>query len=232
MAELSACRCLKLLGLLHGGAPAAGMRWIERALAHQGWDRDAMLAAHAGATRHLGISPIVIAPAALETLGLAPYQSRWWCDEMGRAVILLDAAGRAPACELPDVVEDAYRHGDVRERQAVLRALPLLPEPARFVDLAIHACRTNILPVFEAIACESPYPAACFPTHAFDQMVLKALFLGVALARIVGLAQRRGPELERMAADYASERRAAGRSVPQDIERYITGPNRKPGSIS
>jgi hypothetical protein len=52
---------------------------------------------------------------------------------------------------------------------------------------------------------------------------LKALFNKVALARIQGLADRANPELARMASDYAAERRAAGRSVPNDIGLAITG---------
>ena len=54
-------------------------------------------------------------------------------------------------------------------------------------------------------------------------MVLKALFTGVTLARIIGLDERVTPELGRMAADYASERRAAGRSVPEDLSRITKG---------
>jgi hypothetical protein len=53
-------------------------------------------------------------------------------------------------------------------------------------------------------------------------MVLKAFFTGVPLARVVGLDDRLTPELARMAAGFASERRAAGRSVPADIGR-VTG---------
>jgi len=48
-------------------------------------------------------------------------------------------------------------------------------------------------------------------------MLLKALFLDVSLARIIGLDGRRTPELERMACDYAAERRAAGRPVSDDL---------------
>jgi hypothetical protein len=48
-------------------------------------------------------------------------------------------------------------------------------------------------------------------------MVLKALFNGVALARIAGLGARANASLARMATDYAAERRAAGRSVPSDL---------------
>jgi len=55
-------------------------------------------------------------------------------------------------------------------------------------------------------------------------MVLKALFNDVALARIVGLKGRLNPEMARMASDYAAERRAAGRSVPADIDMAMQGP--------
>jgi len=40
----------------------------------------------------------------------------------------------------------------------------------------------------------------------------------VPLSRVERLAERITPELSRMAASYASERRAAGRPVPQDAE--------------
>ena len=52
-------------------------------------------------------------------------------------------------------------------------------------------------------------------------MVLKAVFVGLPLERIVGLEQRLTAELSRMALDYASERRAAGRPVPGDLSRLI-----------
>jgi hypothetical protein len=71
--------------------------------------------------------------------------------------------------------------------------------------------------VFEAIACENPYPARFFPDLNFNQLVLKAFFTGIAVRRIVGLGARNSPELVRMANAYASERRAAGRSVPDDL---------------
>jgi hypothetical protein len=114
-------------------------------------------------------------------------------------------------------LDDLYRHGDNEERRAILRALPLLDEPWRFVALAIEACRTSVVPIFEAIACENPYPALHFPADNFNQLVLKALFIGVSLERVVGLRTRLSPELTRMGNDYAAERRAAGRSVPADL---------------
>jgi hypothetical protein len=121
------------------------------------------------------------------------------------------------------LVERLFRTGDNDERAAILKALAALPEPERFVELAIDACRSHVQSVFEAIACENPFPARWFPEPNFNQLVLKAFFVGVPVRRIEGLASRRGPELVRMALAYASERRAAGRSVPSDLE-LVTGP--------
>jgi hypothetical protein len=48
-------------------------------------------------------------------------------------------------------------------------------------------------------------------------MVLKALFVGTALGRVVAIEERANPDLARMVASYASERRAAGRPVSEDV---------------
>jgi hypothetical protein len=135
-------------------------------------------------------------------------------------LLLLRAGGEAPG-EIAELVAETYRTGDVAEKRAVTRALALLPEPSGFVDLAVNVCRTSVQPVFEGIACENPYPAAYFPEANFNQMVLKSLFTATRLARIAGLESRVTPELCRMAEAYASERRAAGRSVPEDIELLL-----------
>lgn len=141
----------------------------------------------------------------------------WGRDEAGRAFLLLAATARIAPADHVAWIDGCYRAGALRERTALLRTLPLLPDPARLLPIALDACRTNTQPVFEAIACENPYPAAHFPDPSFAQLAMKAVFTGVALARILGLVSRRTPELARMAHDYAAERRAAGRDVPVDL---------------
>jgi hypothetical protein len=116
-----------------------------------------------------------------------------------------------------------YTRGDNAEREALLRTLSLLPEPDRFLSTAVEACRTNVQTVFEAIACENPYPVRHFPELNFNQMVIKAIFIGVPLRRIVGLPTRMTPALARMAQDYVQERTAAGRPVPDDIQLITSG---------
>jgi len=138
-------------------------------------------------------------------------------DELVRLWLLVTAAGRRDDAAMLELVGECWRRGDNRERHAVLRALPLLPRPEQYVSLAVDACRSSVQTLFEAIACENPFPSRHFPQSALNQLVLKALFTQVALARIVGLEGRLNPELNRMAEGYACERRAAGRSVPSDI---------------
>lgn len=204
-----------LTGIRHGQAPGAVPVKTPTA-----FDSDGFLAAFTAAARWLGKAPLLLEQRErneLWTAGVSWSLDGWHLDELARVSMITLIAARLPPAELDPLLGACYRQGDSRERQALLRALPFLPAGARFVALAIDACRTNELPIFEAIACENPYPAACFPSLNFNQMILKAMFLGVALARVVGLEPRRSSELARMARDYASERQAAGRSVPADI---------------
>lgn len=140
----------------------------------------------------------------------------------GRVALLVGTARALAPAELVEVVDELWRTGDNAERAAVLAALAQLPAPERFLPLAVAACRSHVTPVFEAIACDNPYPAAHFPEAAWNQLVVKALFIDVPIDRIAGLAARMNPELARMAAAYAAERRAAGRPVSADTSRLAT----------
>lgn len=184
-------------------------------------------AVHAGAGRRLGGERCELSAgerARLSQAGvLAP--SGWPLEAIGRAALCCRICELLPAQAHFTLLVKQFRTGDNAERAALLHALSLLPEPQRFVELAIDACRSHVQTVFEAIACENPYPARFFPEANFNQLVLKSFFTGVAVRRIEGLAERRTPELSRMAQAYASERRAAGRSVPPDLDFVTSGVN-------
>jgi hypothetical protein len=119
------------------------------------------------------------------------------------------------------IVDEIFRVGDNAEREALLAGLLLLPEPGRFLSTAVEACRSNVETVFTALACENAYPSVYFPDANFNQMVMKAVFIGLPLVRVIGLSDRRNDELKRMAQSYASERVAAGRCVPDDLELIV-----------
>jgi hypothetical protein len=75
--------------------------------------------------------------------------------------------------------------------------------------------------VFEAVAHRNPYPAEQLSEAAWNQMVLKALFVGSALDPIVGLDARANAALARMLLDYAHERWSARRPVSPELWRCI-----------
>ena len=182
-------------------------------------------AVHAGAGRRLGGEACALTAAERERLTQAGVAapSGWPLAAVARAALCCRICELLPAQEHFTLLVKQFRTGDNAEREALLHTLPLLPEPQRFVDLAIDACRSHVQTVFEAIACENPYPARFFPEANFNQLVLKAFFTGVAVRRIEGLPERRTAELSRMALAYASERRAAGRSIPLDLDFVTSG---------
>ncbi len=140
-----------------------------------------------------------------------------------RALLLYTACGPLAESQRGELVDRVFATGDNEERVALLCTLPFLADPPTYVSTAVEACRANVHDVFAAIACENDYPSRWFGEPAFNQMVMKALFCGIALDRIRGLETRINAELRRMAADYAAERRAAGRSVPNDIALHLDG---------
>lgn len=211
-----------LIEIVRAHVDPGACRWIENVLAESpSLAGERFSTAFTATARRVGKRALELdsgAQARLRWAGVREFPVTWTLDELARATLLVRAGTALPAAEFAQLVEACYAGGDNRERRAVLRTLSLLPDPQRFVPLAIEACRSSIEPLFEAVACENPYPALYFPELNFNQMVLKALFIGVPLKRIVGLEARITPELARMAADYEAERRAAGRSVPPDID--------------
>ncbi|TAK17224.1 MAG: hypothetical protein EPO35_03495, partial [Acidobacteria bacterium] len=110
----------------------------------------------------------------------------WTRVDVARFIQLRDLAATTPPTAFTVMALACFEQGDAGEQTSWCRAVSLLPRPEQYLPHVIDACRTNILPLFESIACENPYPAAFFPERNFNQVVLKAMFNGVALARIVG----------------------------------------------
>jgi len=201
-------------------------RWLESARDAAGASSvNPLLALYSTAAIRVGRAPLALTAAEHARLAdLVPELSfdRWTIDDVARALLLMArrSAGRIDDNFVADATA-CFEQADAREQQSWLRAASVWPESTRLLPTVIDACRTNIVPVFESIACENPYPSRHFPERNFNQVILKALFNSIALSRVVGLANRMNPELSRMARDYAAERTAAGRSVPADIAMAI-----------
>jgi hypothetical protein len=116
---------------------------------------------------------------------------------------------------------EAYKVGDEKERCAILKGLLLLDPEAKLQATAVDAGRTNSLEVFSALAVGNPYPYLYYSEAEFNQLVLKALFLELDLKHVFGLSKRLNQPLVQMCTDFAEERRAAGRSVPESIKLVL-----------
>jgi hypothetical protein len=90
-------------------------------------------------------------------------------------------------------------------------ALPLVEDALRTNDTGLLA------------AAVGPYAARHLDPHTWRHAVLKCLFTGVPVDEVADLDRRaRGDcELARMLGDYAAERTAAGRPVPDDLHRVL-----------
>jgi hypothetical protein len=185
--------------------------------------RSELFKSYSEVARMLGSNRLVFSPQEIDSESAAKFldfQGRPF-HEFGRAALLLFGLERLPAEEHVDFIDDLFTHTDSREQEALLRALSILPNGGRFLTTAVEACRSNVQTVFEAIACENPYPNCYFPESNFNQLVLKAIFTGVPLRRIVALSDRVTPALVSMVSDHVKERTAAGRAVHEDVALII-----------
>ncbi len=211
--------------------------WLARRLApeQQAWlgehvqrIRDSasgtVLAAAIGlAPRHLGKAELALDAAeynAAQRIAPGIDTTGWSIDQAARILLLLasfdgDAAAFAPS------LATLLRTGDSGEQIALYRGLPLYPAGDRLVALAGEGIRSAVQPLFEAVAHNSPYPAAHFSEPTWNEMVIKALAIDSRLAPIQRLDERRNADLARMLIDHARERWAARRSVTPELWRCV-----------
>ena len=110
---------------------------------------------------------------------------------------------------------------EINELIALCRGLPVYPNPALIEPRAREAVRSGMKPVFEAVAHRNPYPRETFAEEAWNQMVVKAFFMGSTLWPIQGLDERANPRLARMLVGLAQERWAAQRPVSGEVWRCV-----------
>ena len=217
--------------------PAAALQqWLERRLDAGGvaWLRDGVASVAAANTdrelyrcvslvsRKLGKAPLALDPADMALAHAARPRwdpSLWTVDQAARILLLLAAS--ADVDTFVRRLDQLCATADVDELVAFYRGLPLYPDAERHRMRAAEGLRSNMQVVFDAVAQRNPYPSEQLSEEAWNQMVLKALFVGSSLDHIVGLDDRANPHLARMLGDYAHERWAAGRPVSPELWRCV-----------
>ncbi|MEM1096310.1 MAG: EboA domain-containing protein [Bacteroidota bacterium] len=172
---------------------------------------------------HVGKVDLSLSDAALDAahqarVGWDP--SAWSIDQAARTRLILSLPADDPEA-YEDTLRLLYETADVAAAVALYQMLPLLAHPEAFLFQATEGLRSNMTTVFDAVALRNPYPAEQFGENAFNQMVLKALFIGSPLHRIVGLDARANATLAQMLTDYAHERWAASRTVTHELWRPV-----------
>ena len=144
----------------------------------------------------------------------------WTMDRAVRIWLLLSFAFNSQE-QYSKVIKQLFDTADVRELTALYQALPFLPNPQKHYYIATEGVRSNMTDVFNAISLYNSYPAAYFDELAWNQMVLKALFVGSPLYMIQGLEQRANLALAKMLVDYAHERWVANRSISPELWQIV-----------
>ncbi|HEX4985358.1 MAG TPA: EboA domain-containing protein [Burkholderiales bacterium] len=145
--------------------------------------------------------------------------SDWSQDQAARIYLLLSSG--ADGATFSRRLDQLCVTADIGELVAFYRGLPLYPDQPRYALRAAEGVRTSMKAVFEAVAHRNPYPSEQFDEPAWNQMVLKTLFIGTTLDPVVGLDRRANAVLARMACDYAHERWSAGRPVSPELWRCV-----------
>jgi hypothetical protein len=173
--------------------------------------------------RYTGKSPLKLDKNDLEIAyylrnGLTP--AEWTVDQAARILLVLSLPYENRE-QFLNILTQLFATADVGEQTALYLGLPLFPYPDDFKSRASEGIRTNMTVVFNAIALDNPYPAEYMDEAAWNQMVLKAIFVGSPLHRIQGLDKRANVTLANTLSDFAHERWAAKRPVPVELWRPV-----------
>jgi hypothetical protein len=214
-----------LLGPLSRALSAAAIDWLVAEIDRQraAADERRLAIALGLASRKIGRLDLALTTdeaASAQRLRAGWRPELWATDEAARILILMAShGGDDPAFAAR--VDRLCAMAEVTEYIAYLKGFAIFPAPKLLYGRAREGVRTAITPVFAAIACHNPYPFDHFDEDAWNQMVVKCVFNGVPIETIVGLQERRNPEVVQMLADLIAERQAAGRPLPDAVHAYV-----------
>lgn len=176
-----------------------------------------------GAPRYTGKEPLNLTDEEInesESIRSGWHPSHWNIDQAARS-LMISALSERSKNEFFDKLEKLFTSSDVEEAVALYQSLPVLPYPDDLQKRAAEGIRSNMTSVFNAVALRNPYPADYLDEDAWNQIVLKSLFVGSPLYLIQGIDRRSNEILAHMLVEYAHERWSAGREVSPELWRPV-----------
>lgn len=144
-------------------------------------------------------------------------QVAWTLDEWCRMVLLL----HLPHEGRFETIQSLISAADSREARVIYKSIQYLEKPEEFELSIVDGIRTNMIDVFDSIALHNIFPSRYFKESAWNQMVLKGIFMERPIYHILDLDRRRNADLARIAVDFAHERWSAGRKVTPELWRLV-----------
>jgi hypothetical protein len=222
--EPKAARAL-LLDFLAQALSAEAFAWLAQEVERQeaSLDERRLGIALGLSGRKLRRTPLALTKENLTTAhALIPgWQPQFWASDEAARVVLLIATHRGDDDAFAARLDRLCVTAEITEHVSYMKGLAIFPAGERLLSRAREGVRSSIAPIFEAIACRNPYPTRHFGTEAWNQMVVKCVFGGTSIDTVVGLHERRNPDLVVMLRDLVAERHAAGRPLPKAVHDFI-----------
>lgn len=206
-------------GILKANATEDQFIWIDHAL----HDQAGFNAAFAMAPRKTGKHFLTVTFQQNQEIASARKNmviDQWTIDRLFRVTLLLGVDASDESVYIKRI-DNLFSSAEMNEAVALYSALPVFAYADKWKAKCAEGIRSNIGTVLEAIMIRNPYPSEYLEQPAWNQLVMKAFFTDKPINDIIGLDERRNPELANMLLDFAEERKAAGRSVNPLLWRCI-----------
>ncbi|BDD06548.1 hypothetical protein AUTU_40310 (plasmid) [Aureibacter tunicatorum] len=153
------------------------------------------------------------------TESIHPYfnQLNWNNQNISRLAFLLSLNENS----LKDELKSLCDYASVKEQASIYQSMHFIDTEGKCAPVFQEGIRTNVIETFDALALANPYPSLYLNESAWNQMILKSIFMNRPLNKIHGLEDRNNLKLAHSLRDYALERKSAGRNVPDTLWSLI-----------
>ena len=128
---------------------------------------------------------------------------------------------------------DAYDQGETETRVSALKAINFVEDTdvESGLKLIHDAGRTYLDALLSAAWCNHPFSSSKLSDIEYRKAVLKSIFCEVPIDGFIGLEDRADEEMAASLSDFANEREAAGRPVP-DMVWIVSAIRPRPGLVA